>query len=369
LSSLFLFITGVGVACGITTLLAILVIIAEATIGNYGKVKITINKKREIEAEGGKPLLGLLKDEQIFIPSACGGRGSCGLCKCRVLKGAGDFLPTELPWLSEEEKKQNIRLACQVKVKNDFEIEIPEQLFNVKQYKTRAISLRNLTHDIKEVTLKLLDPDRIDFQAGQFIQFEVPEYELCEEPVYRAYSISSSPSESGKVELEIRLVPNGICTTYVHKYLKEGDLVTINGPYGEFHLRDTNADIVFIAGGSGMAPIKAILLDMAEKGISRKARYFFGARSKKDLFLVEEMQNLEKRLPNFQFIPALSEPAPEDNWNGETGLITAIVDRHLKSGGNVEGYLCGSPGMIDACVKVLKQKGVPEEKIYYDKFA
>jgi Na+-transporting NADH:ubiquinone oxidoreductase subunit F len=355
--------------CGLTTFLAILVIIAEATIGNYGEVNVKINIKREITVEGGKSLLGLLKDKEIFIPSACGGRGSCGLCKCTVLKGAGDFLPTELPWLSEEEKKKNIRLACQVKVKKDLEIEIPEQLFNVKQYKTRVESIRDLTHDIKEVNLKLLEPDRIDFVAGQFIQFEVPEYELCEEPVYRAYSISSSPSDIGRVELEIRLVPNGMCTTYVHKYLKIGDIVTINGPYGEFCLSDTDADIVFIAGGSGMAPIKAILLNMAEKGNARKATYFFGARSKKDLFLVEEMRNLEKRLPNFRFLPALSEPAPEDNWNGETGLITAVVDRHLKSGDNMEGYLCGSPGMIDACVKILKQKGVPVEKIYYDKFA
>ncbi|MBN1901417.1 oxidoreductase, partial [Candidatus Sumerlaeota bacterium] len=240
---------------------------------------------------------------------------------------------------------------------------------NVKQYKTRVASLRNLTHDIKEVTLELLEPDRIDFVAGQFIQFEAPEYELCAEPVYRAYSISSSPIDSGKVELEIRLVPNGICTTYVHKYLKEGDMVTINGPYGEFHLRDTDADIVFIAGGSGMAPIKAILLDMAEKGNDRKATYFFGARSKGDLFLVEEIHKLEERLPNFHFVPALSEPATEDNWSGETGLITTVVDRRLKSGENIEGYLCGSPGMIDACIKVLKEKGISEEKIYYDKFA
>lgn len=362
------FIVGVGGLCGPTTFPAVLAIIAEATVGNYGKVKITINKQREIKAEEGRPLLGILKDQQIFIPSACGGRGSCGLCKCKVLKGAGDFLPGELHWLSEEEKKGNFRLACQLKVKKDLEIEIPERLFKIKQYKTKVISLRDLTHDIREVALKLLDPDRISFTAGQFVQFRVPEYELCKQPVYRAYSISSSPSDTGKVEMEIRLVPNGMCTTYVHKYLKIGDIVTINGPYGEFCLSDTDADIVFIAGGSGMAPIKAILLDMAEKGNTRKATYFFGARSKKDLFLVEEMRNLEKRLPNFRFMPALSEPAPEDNWNGETGLITAVVDRHLKSGEHVEAYLCGSPGMIDACVKILKQKGVPGEKIYYDKF-
>ena len=358
-----------GVVCAITTLLAVLVVLADATIGEYGEVKIIINKEKELTVEGGKPLLSTLKEKEIFIPSACGGRGSCGLCKCKVLKGAGSYLPTELPWISQEEQKQNIRLSCQVKVKKDFEIQIPDELFNIKQYQTRVVSLKDLTHDIKEVTLQLIQPDRIDFTAGQFIQFEVPEYELTAEPVYRAYSISSAPSRKDIVELEIRYVPDGICTTFVHKFLKEGDQVTINGPYGEFFLRDTNANIVFIAGGSGMAPIKSILLDMAEKGSNRKAVYFFGARSKRDLFLVEEIKALEEKLPNFEFIPALSRPQADDNWEGESGLITDVVDKHLKSGETYEGYLCGSPGMIDACVKGLVKKGIPEDKIYYDKFA
>ena len=225
------------------------------------------------------------------------------------------------------------------------------------------------TYDIKEVYMELLDPDVITFKAGQFIQFKVPEYELTDEPVYRAYSMSLAPSDSKHVEMEVRLVPNGICTTYVHKYLKEGDEVTINGPYGEFFLRDTERDIVFVAGGSGNAPVKAILLDMADKGISRKATYFFGARSKRDLFLMEEMRELEKKLPNFTYVPALSEPQPGDDWKGETGLITEVLDRFMKSGENVEAYLCGSPGMIDACIKVFMAKGVPDELIYFDKFA
>lgn len=369
MSPVLLYIIGVGVACGITTILAVLVVVADSTIANYGEVKITINGEKQLTVEGGKPLLGTLKEEKIFIPSACGGRGSCGLCKCKVLKGAGGYLPTELPWISEEEKKQGIRLSCQLKVKTDFEIEIPEELFNVKQYETEVTSLRDLTHDIREVTLKLLDPPEISYRAGQFIQFEVPEYELSDEPVYRAYSMSSCPSDPTRIELEIRLVPNGICTTYVHKYLKVGDRVIINGPYGEFFLRDTDADIIFIAGGSGMAPIKSMLLKMAEENNPRKAMYFFGARSRRDLFLVEEMKALEEKLPDFTFIPALSQPKPEDHWEGESGLITDIVERRVESGENKEAYLCGSPGMIDACVKVLKKMGVPEEKIYYDKFA
>jgi Na+-transporting NADH:ubiquinone oxidoreductase subunit F len=171
------------------------------------------------------------------------------------------------------------------------------------------------------------------------------------------------------VELEIRLVPNGICTTYVHKHLKVGDLVTVNGPYGEFFLRDSGREIICIAGGSGMAPIKSILLDMAQKNSPRKAMYFFGARSARDLFLLDDMRALEQQMADFTFVPALSEPKPEDNWTGETGLITDVVRRRVERASQSEAYLCGSPGMIDACIKVLKELGMPEERIYYDKFS
>jgi Na+-transporting NADH:ubiquinone oxidoreductase subunit F len=349
--------------------LALLMVIADATVGNYGVVKITINDKKELEVAGGQPLLKALNGEGIFIPSACGGRGSCGLCKVRVTEGGGNYLPTELPWISEEEKKQQVRLSCQFKVKNDVSIQIPKELFSVRQFTTTVERIRDLTHDIKEVRLKLNDPPNIEMKAGQFIQFQVPAYELTDEPVYRAYSMASVPSDTTHVELEIRLVPNGICTTYVHKHLKEGDTVTINGPYGEFFLRDTERDIICIAGGSGMAPLKSILLDMAEKGSKRKARYFFGARTGKDLFLLDEMKELEERMENFTFIPALSDPEPDDNWTGETGLITDVVKRMAENATEAEAYLCGSPGMIDACVKVLSELGMPEERIYYDKFA
>jgi Na+-transporting NADH:ubiquinone oxidoreductase subunit F len=181
--------------------------------------------------------------------------------------------------------------------------------------------------------------------------------------------MSSAPSDKKHVELEVRLVPNGICTTYVHQFMKEGDEVTFNGPYGDFHLRDTDRDIIFIAGGSGHAPIKSILTTMVENNNPRRTMYFFGARSKADLFLVEETKELEKKLPNFTYIPALSEPKPDDNWDGETGLITDVLDRKVESINNAEAYLCGSPGMIDACIAVLTKKGMPEELIYYDKFA
>lgn len=359
----------VGAISAISTFLALLMVIADATIANYGEVTITINKEKKLNVRGGSSLLSTLGSEQIFIPSACGGRGSCGLCKVKVLSGIDQYLPTELPWMTEEEIERNIRLSCQVKVKNDFDIEIPEELFNVKQFQCLVESMRDLTYDIKEVTLKLKEPSEITFTPGQFIQLQIPEYELTSEPVYRAYSISSTPGDNNRVELEIRYVPEGIATTFVHRYLQEGDEVVLNGPYGEFYLRNTDRDILFIAGGSGMAPIKAILYDMVDKGIDRNIYYFFGARSKNDLFLVDEMRELEKKLPNFTFVPALSAPEPEDNWEGETGLITDVLDRNIDSGENKEAYLCGSPGMIDAAVNVLRTKGIPEELIYYDKFA
>ncbi|NCB01584.1 MAG: 2Fe-2S iron-sulfur cluster binding domain-containing protein [Spirochaetia bacterium] len=353
----------------ISMVLALLMVIADGTVGNYGEVHIKINGKKDLTVRGGQPLLKALNAEGVFIPSACGGRGSCGLCKVSVIEGGGAYLPTELPWISEEEKKKNIRLSCQFKVKNDVSIQIPEELFSVRQFETKVESIVDLTHDIKQVTLKLIDPPTIDCKAGQFVQFQVPEYELTDEAVYRAYSMASVPSDNTHVELEIRLVPNGICTTYVHKYLKEGDEVTINGPYGDFFLRDTDNPIICIAGGSGMAPIKSILLDMIDKKSTRKARYFFGARTKKDLFLLDEMKELEKLMPSFTFTPALSEPQEDDKWEGEVGLITDVVRNLSENAKDSEAYLCGSPGMIDACIKVLKELGMPEEHIYYDKFA
>ncbi|MBN2625560.1 MAG: 2Fe-2S iron-sulfur cluster binding domain-containing protein [Spirochaetales bacterium] len=358
----------VGTVTGITVFLAVILVISEAFIANYGEVELTINGSKKLTVKGGRPLLGTLIEEEIFIPSACGGRGSCGLCKLKVESGAGQYLPTELPWISKEEQGENIRLSCQVKVKQDMAIRIPEELFSVKRYQTKVESIVDLTHDIKELRMKLLKPDFIDFKAGQFVQIQVPEYKLSDESVFRAYSVSSAPSETGTVELEVRLVPEGICTTWVHEYLKEGQEVTINGPYGDFFLRDTERDIVCIAGGSGNAPIKSIMLDMAEKKNPRKLTYFYGARTRKDLVLPDEMDRIAQSLVNGKYVPVLSEPSDEDDWSGETGFVTETVANFLKSGENTEAYLCGSPGMINACIQVLTDKGVPEELIYYDKF-
>lgn len=363
-------VVSVGAMCGISSLLAIVMVIAESTIGNYGEVKISINDgEKEFDARGGKSLLNTLKGGEVFIPSACGGRGSCGLCKCKVKSGAGEVLPTEIPWLSEDEKKDNVRLSCQLKVKNDMQVDIDPDLLYVREFRTTVVGLDDLTHDIKQLTLKLEEPDAMDYKAGQFAQIETPVYELSDEPVYRAYSMSSVPSSRDTIEMEVRLVPDGICTTYVHKHLKVGDTMIVNGPYGDFHRSETDREMICIAGGSGMAPLKSILYDMREKGVKRKARYFFGAKSKRDLFLLDEMKQLEADLDDFQFMPALSEPAEDDNWDGETGLITEVVDRHTEDLSEAEAYLCGSPFMIDACIEVLRKHGMKEEHIFYDKFS
>jgi len=364
------FFIGIGATAAIAAVLALIMVIADATIANYGEVTLSVNSgDRAFTVKGGQPLLATLKDQGIFIPSACGGRGSCGLCRVTVESGAGELSPTEAPWINEADRAKSIRLSCQVKVKRDMAIRVPEELFSIREYATEVASLRDLTYDIKEVTLKLKDPAEIALSAGKYVQFVVPAYELTPDPVYRAYSVASIPSRKDTVELEIRLVPNGICTTYVFMHLKVGDPVTINGPYGDFYLRDSDRDIIFVAGGSGMAPIKSILLDLAEKGSARKATYFFGARAVRDLFLVDEMKALEKKLPNFRFVPALSNPLPEDQWRGETGLITEVLDRNFAALDHHEAYLCGITGMIDASIKVLKAKGLPEDLIFYDKFA
>jgi Na+-transporting NADH:ubiquinone oxidoreductase subunit F len=364
------FLLGVGTVTAIAGVLAIVMAVADATIGNYGEIRISINGgARQLTVDGGRPLLSTLTSAGIFVPSACGGRGSCGLCKLVVNSGAAEYSPTELPWITDADRQKSVRLSCQVKVKRPMEIEVPEELFSIREYRATVASIRDLTYDIKELTLKLKDPREMEFRAGRYVQFVVPAYELTADPVYRAYSISSAPSQKDTVELEIRLVANGICTTYVFQHLKVGDPVTINGPYGDFHLRGSDREIIFIAGGSGMAPIKSILLHMVDSGNARKATYFFGARARRDLFLVDEMRELEKKLPNFRYVPALSNPLPEDKWDGETGLITEVLDRNLGTLGNHEAYLCGSPGMIDASIKVLTSKGLPAELIYYDKFA
>lgn len=359
------------VLCGLSGSLAILLLIAEYFFANYGECRIDVNGGEKVfTVNGGGNLLSTLNEQKLYLPSACGGRGSCGFCKCKVLEGAGPVLPTELPYLNEEELKDNVRLSCQIKVKQNLKIRVPEELLSVKMFETTVESITDLTHDIKGLRFRLPEGESIKFKAGQYMQLMAPPYEGVSSSTYRAYSISSNPSDHKAVELVVRLVPNGIVTTYVFNHLKQNDKAILTGPYGDFFLRDTDAEIIFIAGGSGLAPIRSILLDMVEKGINhRKATFFFGAATAKDLYYIEEMEKFAEEHEWFNYVPALSRD-DGDGHNYECGLITDIVDKHYDDlSQNTEAYLCGSPGMIDACEKVLTGKGMPEDKIYYDKFS
>lgn len=353
--------------------LAALISVVDKHMNDYGDVTININSdKKNLDVKGGESLLSTLSSEKIFIPSACGGRGSCGACKCKVISDVGPHLPTEIPYLTKEEIGDNIRLACQVKVKKDLELQIPDELFNVKKFVGKVEKIVDLTHDIKEVLIDIGDED-ISFDAGAYVQLVVPPYGKIKDINQRAYSMSSRPSDKNHVEMLIRLVPGGIATTWVHTLLNEGDNVDIIGPFGDFKRTETSAAMICVAGGSGMAPFKSILYDMLETGdTDREVWYFFGARTSKDLFYLKELKELEEKWPNFHFVPALSEPAEDGEWTGETGLITHVLDRYLKEvigEKEREGYLCGSPGMIGACNDVFEANGMDLDKIYYDSFA
>ncbi len=367
---------------GISAVLGALISITDKIVNNYGDLVIDINSgKRELEIKGGAPLLMTLSDSGIFIPSACGGRGSCGTCKVKVVTEIGPHLPTETPFLEKEEIAENIRLACQVKVKEDLKIEIPNSLFNVKQYDATIERIVDLTHDIKEVYVKLPEGEEIDFVCGQYGQFEVPPYDKIKSPTQRAYSMSSVPSDKNHLEFLIRLVPGGIVTSYVHEHLTEGQKINVIGAFGDFNVKDTGATMICVAGGSGMAPFKSIFNHMIETGeiVTREIWYFFGARTKKDLFYLDWLNELDANYEKFHFVAALSEPQPEDEWDGETGLITEVLAKYLTEKVDrsqaasrtqpLEGYLCGSPGMLDACMAVMRQFDMSEDKIYFDKFA
>ena len=361
---------------GISALLALLISATDKVVNNYGDVVIDINGgKKELDVKGGAPLMSTLAESGIFVPSACGGRGSCGACKVVVNSDIGPVLPTEAPYLTKEEMTQGVRLSCQIKLKANIGIEIPDELFNVKKLKGTVKKITDLTHDIKEVLVELPEGTELSYAPGQYMQLEVPKYDKIKEPTMRAYSMSSHPQLKGHVEFLIRLVPGGIVTTYVHEHLMEGEKVNIVGPFGDFYVQDTNSAMICVAGGSGMAPFKSIFNDMIETGEidNREVWYFFGARAVRDMFYLDWLRELDKKYKKFHFIAALSEPMPDDHWEGETGLITEVLEKYLKtnisSDASLEGYLCGSPGMLDACMAVMRKCNMQEDSIYFDKFA
>lgn len=352
----------------ISAALAVVLTFADKYIADYGQVSMVINDGESITVDGGDSLLSTLRNQKIFIPSACGGKGSCGYCKVKVLDGGGPVLATELPWLTKEEVADHVRLSCQLKVKQDINIEIPEELFNVREYDAIVERIIDVTPTIKRVRFKLPEGESLNFKPGQYIQIKAPLYEGNDEEIYRAYSIASSVNDKGFVELFIGYT-GGIATTYVHHHLKEGDEVNLNGPYGDFYYHeDDGGDMLMVAAGTGMAPIISILNHMRDNDIKRKARFFFGAKTTEDLFILDELEQFEKDLHDFKFMPTLSRVTDDMNWTGDVGRVNNSIEKYVDQDGNYTAYLCGSPVMIESIIESLTAKGIPLENIYYDKF-
>lgn len=354
---------------GIGVLLALLLEVADSFLADYGEKHVLVNDEKDLLIKGGRPLLSTLMQEGIFIPSACGGKGTCAYCKVKVLQGGGTLLPTETPFLTPEELEKHVRLSCQVKVKEDLRIEIPEELFFVKQFDVEVMEIEDLTSEIKGLRLKILSPEEgIDFKPGQYVHLEVPRYKATKGSEYRAYSISSSIEDHYELSLVITRAPGGAVSTYVHDYLKEGDKLVVNGPFGDFYLKASDRDILMIATGSGLAPIRSILYQIRAEGVERKATLFFGARNRKDLFFYDELRDFEKSLPNFTFIPTLSRASEEDHWEGEMGRVTDLIKDKITENAPFDVYICGSPVMVESCADLIKGKGIQEDRIFYDKF-
>ncbi|MHC4221231.1 MAG: FAD-binding oxidoreductase [Planctomycetota bacterium] len=352
---------------GLTVTLAALLVVAERFLVNYGICKLDINAgEKPIELEGGRTLLSSLYENEIFIPSACGGKGSCGHCKITVTSGGGPLLPTETPYLTRKEIRSNTRLACQVKIREDIYVRISSELLNVKMFTSTVESTVVLTHDIKEIRMRLDEPAEIIQRPGQYVQIQAPS---PDGDVFRAYSISSPAYESNVVELNVRLVPDGIGSTYLHN-LEVGDTVNFTGPYGEFFLnQDPSVEIICVGGGCGMAPMKNIIYTIYDKWPDRSCWLFFGCRTTQDIFYLEQFKELAEKHPNFHVVYALSDKlGPDEKWDGQTGFIHIGVDKKLKENVPRQAFLCGPPLMIEAVTRVLEEKGIAPEDIFYDEF-
>ncbi len=401
---------GVGMFTVTVLVLVMVILFARSKLVSTGAITIEINDdpEKRIHTTGGRKLLGALADEGIFLSSACGGSGTCGQCRCVVKSGGGDALATEEESLTRREIRQGLRLACQVSVKQDLEIEVPEEFFEVHKLECEVVSNDNVATFIKELVLELPEGREIDFRAGGFMQFEVPGFEARfsdfdipeqyrgdwqhfkmfdlsikneEEETVRAYSMANYPEERGLLKFNIRIaapppkttgIPPGIVSSYLF-HLKPGDKVTVFGPFGEFFAKDTDAEMVFIGGGAGMAPLRSHIFDQLERLKSRrKISFWYGARSLREAFYVEDFDRLAKEHDNFQWHLALSEPQPEDNWEGYTGFIHKVVlENYLKdhpAPEDCEYYLCGPPMMNAACIRMLTDLGVEPEHILLDDF-
>ena len=395
-------------------LLTALLLYAKAKLIPQGDLNLVVNGDQEkpmIIAPGGT-LLTALGDKGVYLPSACGGGGTCSLCKCQVLSGGGDILPTEMNYMTRKEAQDNWRLACQVKVRQDMEIKVPEEIFGIQKWECEVASNGGVATFIKELILKLPKRKNLDFESGGYIQLDVPagtynftdmeieeeyredwdKFKLwdlktpVDESIFRAYSMANHPAEGNTIKLNIRIatppwdrkkndwqaVTPGLCSSYTFT-LKKGDKVTISGPFGEFFIKDTKKEMVYIGGGAGMAPLRSHIYHLFRTlKTKRKVTYFYGGRSLRELFYTEDFRAIEKDFKNFKYHVALSEPLPEDNWDGATGFIhQAALDLYLKDHPEpeeLEYYLCGPPQMLDAIMDMLDNLGVPEENIAFDEF-
>ena len=402
---------GIGVFIFLALVLALVTVLlaAKARLVSGGEVRIVINDDpdKTIVARGGGTLLGTLADHKIFVPSACGGKGSCGVCKVEVCEGGGALLPTEAGHVSRGEARSGVRLSCQVKLRDDMKIHLDEEIFGVRQWECTVRSNDNVATFIKELVLELPPGESVPFRAGGYIQIncpphvvnyadiDVPErfrddwdaFKLWDlrstvtEPVQRAYSMANYPLEEGVIKLKVRIatppprtqgLPPGIMSSYVFN-LKPGDKVTISGPYGDFFAKDTDNEMCFIGGGAGMAPMRSHIFDQFRRlATHRKVTFWYGARSLREAFYVEDFDAIQREFPNFTWHLALSDPKPEDNWTGYTGFIHQVLyEQYLATHPapeDIEYYLCGPPMMLQACMGMLEDLGVERENIAFDDF-
>ncbi|MDD3695595.1 MAG: 2Fe-2S iron-sulfur cluster binding domain-containing protein [Lentisphaeria bacterium] len=325
--------------------------------------------ERMLQGRAGETLFQALKRQDFYLPSACGGQGKCGMCRLRIMnKVLPEPSAAEQKLLSEQQLALGWRLACQTKLCEDLKIELPKAYYEAGEYLVRITAKIALTKDIILLRCQAVEPRLVRLEAGCWMQWVIPVKSQDGEPCLRAFSLASDPKDQRNLEFIIKKTPCGIGTAWIFDQAQLGDTLTLRGPNGDFHLHNNQREAVFVAGGSGLSAIRSILLDMCSKGVQRKVRLFFGARHRRDLYMLDELAEIEKKLPQFQFIPALSDPLPEEQWLGESGLVTELLDKYYQDCSGMEAYLCGSPAMLQACVNLLQNKGMPPENIFFDKF-
>ena len=396
---------------GLVLVLVLILNFAESKLLPQGDVTIEINgdTDKNIVTRPGGTLLSALAGQSVFLPSACGGGGTCAMCECQVMEGGGEILPTETGHISRNKAKDSWRLACQVKIKQNMKIHVPDEIFSIQKWEATVESNNNVATFIKELVLNLPEGENLNFQAGGYIQIDIPEYHNLtfsdfdiekeyhpdwdqykiwdliannEEPVFRAYSMANHPAEGNRVMLNVRIAtpppplwneaPPGLASSYIFN-LKPGDKVMISGPYGEFFIKDSEREMVYIGGGAGMAPMRSHLFHLFQTlKTGRQVSFWYGARSVREMFYDGHFKDIEKKFPNFTYNVALSEPMEEDNWSGYKGFIHQVLhDEYLMKHDDpteIEYYMCGPPPMINACDNMLDSLGVDKEMIAYDSF-